>query len=64
MPRFRFCPLCSNPLVERTVQNEVRSSCYAQCGFVDYGNPTPVVAAAVEHDGMVVLAHNRAGRKH
>jgi len=25
-----------------------------------YDNPTPVVAAVVEHNGMVVLAHNRA----
>jgi NADH pyrophosphatase NudC (nudix superfamily) len=25
-----------------------------------YDNPTPVIAALVEHNGMVVLAHNRA----
>lgn len=60
MPRFKFCPLCAAPLVERTVQREVRSACSAQCGFIHYDNPTPVVAAVVEHDGMVVLAHNRA----
>jgi len=42
------------------VQSEVRSVCSKQCGFIHYDNPTPVVAAVVEHDGMVVLAHNRA----
>jgi NAD+ diphosphatase len=60
MPRFKYCPLCAAPLVERTVQSAVRSTCSAKCGFTDYDNPTPVVAAVVEHDGMVVLAHNRA----
>jgi len=42
------------------VQSELRSVCSRQCGFIHYDNPTPVVAAVVEHNGMVVLAHNRA----
>jgi NAD+ diphosphatase len=42
------------------VQSEVRSVCSAKCGFIHYDNPTPVVAAVVEHNGKVVLAHNRA----
>jgi NADH pyrophosphatase NudC (nudix superfamily) len=33
--------------------------CSAGCGFTHYDNPTPVIAAVVEHSGMVVLAHNR-----
>lgn len=60
MPRFNFCPLCAAPLAQRTEQGEARSTCSAQCGFIHYDNPTPVVAAVVEHNGMVVLAHNRA----
>lgn len=60
MPEFKFCPSCAAPLVERTVQSAVRRVCSAQCGFTHYDNPTPVVAAVVEHNGMVVLAHNRA----
>jgi NAD+ diphosphatase len=28
------------------------------CGFVFWDNPLPVVAAIVEHDGLVVLARN------
>ena len=60
MPQFKYCPSCTAPLVERSVQNEVRTVCSADCGFVHYDNPTPVVAAVVEHNGMIVLAHNRA----
>jgi NAD+ diphosphatase len=60
MAQFQFCPRCAAPLVQRTLQNESRSVCSANCGFVHYDNPTPVVAAVVEHNGMVVLAHNRA----
>ena len=60
MRLFKFCPRCSAPLIEATVQSELRSVCSRQCGFIHYDNPTPVVAAVVEHNGMVVLAHNRA----
>jgi NAD+ diphosphatase len=57
---FKFCPRCTAPLVERAVQGEMRSVCSASCGFIHYDNPTPVVAAVVEHEDAVVLAHNRA----
>jgi NAD+ diphosphatase len=60
MLQYKYCPCCAAPLVDCTVQKEVRRACSAKCGFIHYDNPTPVVAAVVEHDGMVVLAHNRA----
>lgn len=60
MSGFRYCPLCTAPLVERLIDGEPRRACSASCGFVHYDNPTPVVAAIVEHDGYVVLARNRA----
>jgi NAD+ diphosphatase len=60
MPQYKYCPCCAERLVECTVQGEVRRVCSAKCGFTHYDNPTPVVAAVVEHNGMVVLAHNRA----
>ena len=60
MPAFRFCPSCSALLVDKLVQGEPRRVCSAGCGFVHYDNPTPVVAAIVEHEGRVVLARNRA----
>jgi NADH pyrophosphatase NudC (nudix superfamily) len=60
MPAFDFCPSCTAPLVDQVVQGEPRRVCGAGCGFVHYDNPTPVVAAIVEHEGQVVLARNRA----
>jgi NAD+ diphosphatase len=60
MTDFKFCPRCAAPLVERRIQSEVRHVCSAQCGFIYYDNPTPVVAAVVEHEGKIVLAHNRS----
>lgn len=60
MSQFLFCPRCAAPLTDRTVQGEPRRACSADCGFVHYDNPTPVIAAVVEHEGMIVLAHNRA----
>jgi NADH pyrophosphatase NudC (nudix superfamily) len=60
MSKFQFCPVCTAPLTQKSVQGEARTVCSANCGFIHYDNPTPVVAAIVEHNGMVVLAHNRA----
>lgn len=57
---YRFCPQCSQPLVERDLGEQIRLSCPdATCGFVHWNNPTPVVAAVVEHEGQIILARNR-----
>jgi NAD+ diphosphatase len=60
MKAFNYCPMCAAPLLEKLVDGESRRGCSAACGFVHYDNPTPVVAAVVEHEGKVVLARNRA----
>lgn len=60
MSSFTYCPKCAAPLIDKPVDGESRSVCSAQCGFVHFDNPTPVVAAIVEYDGAVVLAHNRS----
>src|SRR5688572_30306786 len=57
---FRYCPGCAAPLEDAVVEREPRRACSARCGFVHYDNPTPVVAAVVEHEGQIVLARNRA----
>ncbi len=57
---FDYCPKCAAPLVDSTVDRESRRVCSRSCGFIHYDNPTPVVAAVVEHEGAIVLAHNRA----
>ena len=60
MKPFTYCPWCTASLSDQTIQGEARRACSKQCGFVFYDNPTPVVAAVVEHEGKVVLARNRA----
>ena len=58
---FRFCPQCAQPLSERPTDGVVRLRCTAEgCNFVHWQNPTPVVAAVVEHEGDVILARNAA----
>lgn len=57
---FRFCPRCATPLVEREVAGRQRKACPGEnCGFVHWNNPTPVVAAIIEHEGAVLLARGR-----
>ena len=60
MRDFRFCPRCAAPLTDTSGDHQKRPVCSAGCGFTHYDNPLPVVAAVVEHDGLVVLARNRA----
>jgi len=61
---FKFCPACAAPLIDRAVDAGPRGACAAGCGFVHYDNPTPVIAAIVEHDNAVVLARNKAWPRH
>tara|TARA_R110002072_G_scaffold1780_3_gene14610 strand:+ start:4859 stop:5347 length:489 start_codon:yes stop_codon:yes gene_type:complete len=49
--------MCAAPLIEKI---EDRIECSANCGFVNYDNPTPVVAVVVEYEGKLVLAHNKS----
>lgn len=58
MEVFKFCPRCAAPLVEKDQGGKLRPTCPVD-GFVQWGNPTPVVAAIVEHRGHVILARGR-----
>lgn len=59
MIEYRYCPLCATPLGFRDTDELRRPACPAEgCGFVQYDNPTPVVAAIVEHDRDVILVRN------
>lgn len=63
--RFRFCPQCAQPLQRAIHGNVLRLACMdADCGFVHWDNPVPVVAAIVEHEGEIVLARNAAWPPH
>jgi NAD+ diphosphatase len=46
--KARFCARCGGALSEWLDEGRARMRCGA-CGLVVYGNPTPVVAAIVEH---------------
>ena len=55
-----FCPQCGHPLHSSDVNGRPRRRCAAaNCGYVHWDNPVPVVAAIVELDGMVILARNQ-----
>lgn len=59
--RYRYCPQCAQPLHSMPIGGMPRQACIApDCGFVHWDNPTPVVAAIVEHEGRIVLARNAA----
>lgn len=59
---MRFCPSCASPLEFRQVElndQTQRLACSSmECQFVHFDNPTPVVAAIVEHNDEIILAHN------
>ena len=53
---MRFCPQCATPLIDKVEAGLARRVCTKEgCGFIHYGNPLPVVAAIVEHEGQIVL---------
>jgi NAD+ diphosphatase len=57
-----FCGRCGAQLVEQTPHGDdrARRGCPSEgCGYVFYDNPTPVVAALVEHEGDVLLVQNK-----
>jgi NADH pyrophosphatase NudC (nudix superfamily) len=54
--RFDFCPKCGSALSDLVEEGRTRRACRKEgCGFIHYGNPTPVVAAIVELGEDVVL---------
>lgn len=56
---LRFCPRCGGPLKDMVIDQYPRKLCAnSQCGHILWGNPTPVVAAIVEHEERVILARN------
>jgi NADH pyrophosphatase NudC (nudix superfamily) len=55
----KYCPQCTRELVTAELEGRERRRCPdEECGYVFWDNPTPIVAAIVEHEGAVVLARN------
>jgi NADH pyrophosphatase NudC (nudix superfamily) len=58
--RFNYCPHCSTPLEAFEQEGIQRMRCASDdCNFIHWNNPVPVVAAIVEHEGDIILAHNK-----
>jgi NADH pyrophosphatase NudC (nudix superfamily) len=56
---YRYCPHCRTELIEAAHGGRLRRGCpRAECGFVHWDNPIPVVAAIVERAGRVVLVRS------
>ena len=56
---YKFCPKCTSQLAEVEIGGYPRLKCTSEtCDFVFWDNPTPVVAAIVEHEGKVILTQN------
>jgi len=56
---MRFCPRCATLLARRQTGSRERLACPgADCGFVFFDNPLPVVAGLVEHEGDVLLVRS------
>ncbi len=57
----RFCPHCGQATVVKQIHEHQRQLCSDErCGFIDWNNPTPVVAAIIRYDKQVLLVHNVA----
>ncbi len=58
--KFKYCPICASELEHYQDAEVERQRCTAgSCNYVNWNNPTPVVAAIVEHEGEVILARNK-----
>lgn len=59
MQPMRYCPRCANKLDTKLIEGVERKACSsADCGFVHWDNPLPVVAALIEYQGQIILARN------
>ena len=56
---MKYCPKCATPLEDKQIEGVNRRLCPgANCHYIYWNNPIPVVAALVCHEGEVILARN------
>ena len=61
---FTYCPQCAKPLQPRLDLGVTRNACPDDaCGYTHWDNPTPVVAAVVEHEALNAELGRRVQRK-
>lgn len=57
---MKFCPQCGSGLTLAEIDGEPRQRCSStSCDYVFWNNPTPVVAAIVELNDLIVLVRNK-----
>lgn len=57
--RMKYCPECASTLTPKRIDGVERKACAVpECGFVQWDNPVPVVAALVQYQTRIVLARN------
>lgn len=62
---YRYCPQCGTILELRERGGNKRPSCPdADCGFVQWNNPIPVVAAIVQSNDEVILVRSHGWPEH
>ena len=62
---MKYCPLCRSDLISAELDEIERLICAShECEFIHWNNPTPVVAAVVEHKGEIILANNMSWPEH
>lgn len=59
MSAMKFCPHCGSPLAATMLAGRERLACSAECGYVFWDNPVPVVAGIVELGDAVILVRNK-----
>ena len=58
---MKYCPTCKSDLSEKEIDQQNRLCCTnKKCDFVFWNNPTPVLAALVEHENKIIMARNKA----
>ena len=63
--RYKTCPLCSSALTKTHITDSYRNACpSSDCDFVDWNNPTPVVAAIPQKEDGVVLVQGIGWPQH
>ena len=56
---YVYCPLCGHRLTGAEHGGRTRLACPdPDCGFIHWDNPTPVVAAIVEHNDQIILVRS------
>ena len=59
MPEMKYCPWCGSTLKPQIIDDVERTACQeADCDYVFWNNPVPIVASIVEMEGQVILIQN------